>query len=79
MKISATNRDHRARYTVYLDGVDVSDCVQEADDVAHTVTLVIRRPDGSLVRLGTRVLKATVFGHVTIVSRANAPALMESV
>lgn len=76
MKIEARNREHRERYEVYLDGVNVSDCCQTADDVAHEVTVLVRRPSGDLVKHDGRVLKATVRGHVSIVSRNHAPALM---
>jgi hypothetical protein len=76
MKIEARNREHRERYEVYLDGVNVSDCVQTADDVAHEVTMLIRRPSGELVKRDGRVLKVTTHGHVVIVSRTQAPALM---
>lgn len=78
MKIEARNREHRERYEVYLDGVDVSDCVKAADDVAHEVVIVIRRPSGRLVRDDQgHVLTATGRGHVVIVSRQHAPAMVD--
>jgi len=77
VKIEARNAEHVRRYEVYLDGVNVSDCVKEADDIAHEVVAIIRRPDGSLVRNQGRVLTAVVRGQVTIVSKVNEPSLVQ--
>lgn len=75
MKVDARNREHRARYRIFLDGIDVTTCVQEADDIAHEVTVVVRDPQGKPVRGNRGLLKATVRGHVVIVSNANLPAM----
>jgi elongation factor P--beta-lysine ligase len=71
MKILASNREHRERYEVYLDGVNVSDCVTEADDILHQVEIVVRRPTGDKVRRGHKVLTATAMGHVAIVAKVH--------
>lgn len=76
MKIHATNREHRERYEVYLDGVNVSDCVTQADDIAHQVEIVVRRPNGDKVRRGEKVLTATAIGHVAIVAKVNRIAIL---
>lgn len=75
MKVDARNRDHRARYRIFLDGVDITTAVQEADDLAHEVVVVVRDPQGKPVRGNGGLLKATVRGHVVIVSNSNLPAM----
>lgn len=79
MKIDARNREHRTRYRVYLDGVDVSTCVQEADDLAHEITVVVRDPQGKPLRGRNGFLKATVRGHVVIVSNTNTAPMSPTV
>lgn len=79
MKIHASNPMHRARYEVWVDGLNISNTIQEADDIAHEVWCVVRRPDGTPVRRPDgKVLLALVRGQVTIVSRINRPALVEA-
>lgn len=75
MKIQASNPQHRARYVVFLDGLDISDCVTEADDIAHEVTVMVRHPNGQKVVRNGRYLTAVVRGHVAIVSRVDQPAM----
>jgi hypothetical protein len=61
-------------YTVLVDGVDLSDCCCEADDIAHTVTVFIRTRAGQDVRRMSDGLRMTavVRGHVTIVEQIGA-------
>jgi hypothetical protein len=75
MKVRASNPQHRARYVIFLDGIDVSDCVTEADDIAHEVTVVVRRPNGEKIYNQGRQLTAVVRGYVAIVSRVDQPAM----
>jgi hypothetical protein len=76
MKIVASNPEHRARYVVFLDGLDISDCVTQADDIAHEVVVVVRRPNGQKVRNEGKILTAVVRGHVSIISRIDQPGMV---
>lgn len=76
MKISAKNAEHRARYEIYVDGVNVSEITHEADDVAHVVTFVVLGRDGRAIRnSANQLLLGQIRGHVAIVSKVNAPAM----
>lgn len=75
MKVDARNREHRERYRIFLDGVDVTTCVQEADDIACEVTVVVRDSQGKPMRGNRGFLKATLRGHVVIVSGVNTPPM----
>lgn len=67
MKVRAQDGNNKTRYSILLEGVDISECVAEADDVSHEVTVVIRDSLGQLVRGPKGVLTARIYGHVTIV------------
>jgi hypothetical protein len=76
VKVSAANKDDALRYEIYLDGVNVSNVVTQADDVAHQVVFVIRTPDGNVLRRADgKALTVKGDGHVAIVSKINEPAL----
>jgi hypothetical protein len=80
MKISAKNADHRARYEIYVDGINVSGIVHEADDITHVVTIVVCGRDGKPIRNASKqLLLGKVFGHVSIVSKVNEPAMSATV
>lgn len=79
MKVDARNPEHVRTYRIYLDGVDVSEIVQTADDIAHEVEVVIRNRKGQLIRGNGGVLKATVRGHVTIIANANLAPMSPTV
>lgn len=75
MKVDARHADHCLSYRIFLDGVDITTCVQQADDIANEVTVVVRDPQGKPVCGRGGFLKATVRGHVVIVSNSNMPAM----
>jgi hypothetical protein len=77
MIVDARKRADRERYSVLLDGFDISEAIQTADDVAHEVTIVLRKPNGEPFRRADQaVLTATVRGRVTLVPRVNAAQMV---
>lgn len=79
MKVDARNKTHQRAYRIYLDGVDISEIVQTADDIAHEVEVVLRNPRGQIIRGNGGVLKATVRGHVVIVVNSNTVPMRSTV
>lgn len=69
MKVQASDLAHRAKYEIYLDGVNISDAVVDADDVAHIVRVVVRDAKGQPFRRDGVPLGAVLHGHVAIVSK----------
>lgn len=69
MRVEAKNPLHRRLYAIYLDGVDISDCCVEADDIAHEAVVFVRTRDGQDVRRSAdgKRLTALLRGHVTLV------------
>lgn len=72
MRIKASNPEHQ-RYSVLLDGVDISTISMEADDVANVVVVGVRNRQGQLIRCDGRPLTAVVTGKVTIIPSVNEP------
>ena len=68
MRVSARNPAHR-NFVVLVDGVDISDCCVEADDIAHEAVVLVRTREGEDIRRAGdyKRLTALIRGHVSIV------------